>query len=100
VNTSGEWREERLYVLKTLEDVKAEQRRISEAAAVERATVIEKGQRDIGAAHDKIRALETSAAENRSEDSHLKIKNWIMTGLLSSAAAIVFELFKWVLTKK
>ena len=95
-----EWRDERLYVLNMIEDLKMEQRRQIEAAAVTRANIEEKAQRDIDSAHNKIRALESSAATTVTEDSHLKIKNWIMTGVLSAAAAVVFEVLKWVLTKK
>jgi hypothetical protein len=98
--TATEWREERLYVLNMIEDLKMEQRRQLEAQAVTRATIEEKAQRDIDQAHNKIRALETSAAATVTEDSHLKIKNWIMTGVLSAGAAVVYEVLKWVLTKK
>lgn len=94
IPTSGEWREERLYVLKTIEDLKQEQRRALEAAAVERSamaverkTAIEKGARDIKAAHDKIRTLETT-------DSASRLKLWIMTTLLSVAGAIAFEVLR------
>jgi hypothetical protein len=98
--TATEWREERLYVLNMIEDLKMEQRRQLEAAAVTRANIEEKAQKDIHSAHDKIRALEEADKETRSEDSHLRIKNWIMTGVLSAGAAVVFEVLKWVLTKK
>jgi predicted XRE-type DNA-binding protein len=91
--TFTEWRDERLYVLNMIEDLKMEQRRQLEAQAVTRATIEEKAQKDINSAHNKIRTLEEA-------DSHLKIKNWIMTGVLSSGAAVVFEMLKWVLTKK
>jgi hypothetical protein len=87
VQTSGEWREERLYVLKTIEDLQTEQRRQSEQAAVTRASLAEKAQRDIKAAHDKIRALESSGGA-------LRMKNWIMTALLSGGAAVLFEVVK------
>ena len=93
IETSGEWGEERLYVLQTIQDLKEDLRKQSEAAAIERANVIEKGVRDIRAAHIKIRALETT-------DSHLKMKNWVMTGALSATGAVIFELFKWALNIK
>ena len=93
IETSGEWREERLYVLQTIQDLKEDLRKQSEAAAVERASVIEKGVRDIKEAHIKIRVLETT-------DQRLKLKNWIMTGALSATAAVIFELFKWALNGK
>jgi hypothetical protein len=81
------WLEERLFVLRTLEDLKAEQRRQSEAVAGERASVIEKGSRDIRAAHEKIRALEKSG-------NTLRLKNWIMTLALGGAGAVVIEFLK------
>lgn len=74
-------------MLRTLDDLKAEQRRQSEAAAGERAAVIEKGSRDIRAAHEKIRALEKSG-------NTLRLKNWIMTLALGGAGAVAFEFVK------
>jgi hypothetical protein len=90
--SSGEWRAERLYVLKTIEDLKSEQRRMSESAAIERAGIIEKGVRDIQQAHDKIRALENSA-------HLLALKNWVLAGVLSTVGVVTFELLKWVFHK-
>lgn len=90
IESKGAWFEERLYVLRTLEDLKAEQKRQSEAAAADRASLIEKGARDIKAAHDKIRALEHSG-------STLRLKNWIMALALSGAGAVVFEVVKQLL---
>jgi hypothetical protein len=92
VQTSGEWREERLYVLQTLEDLKTEQRRQSEQAAVTRDNLAERAQRDIKAAHDKIRNLEASGGA-------LRLKNWAMTALLSAGAAVLFEVVKSYLHK-
>lgn len=81
--TSGEWREERLYVLKSIEELKAEQRRQIEAEAILHHTTAVKAQKDIRAAHDKIRALEG-----------VQLKNWILTAALSCAAAVLFEIVK------
>lgn len=81
--TSGEWREERLYVLKSLEELKAEQRRQIEAEAVMRQTTAVKAEKDIKAAHDKIRALEGT-----------ELKNWILTAALSCAVALLFEVVR------
>jgi len=49
--TTGTWIEERLFVLRTIEDLKAEVRRVSENTATERVALLEKGARDIHAAH-------------------------------------------------
>lgn len=92
--TTGDWREERLWVLNTIEDLKNEQRRISEEAAVVRVNLSEKLKKDIWEAHEKIRALEISRAT-------LRLKNWLMTLALSAAGAIAFELIKtWLHTKR
>ena len=86
IETSS-WREERMYVLRTLEDLKHEERRHSESEAVTREYLAEKAKRDIRAAHDKIRALET-------KESALRLKNWIMVAALSGTWALVFEVIK------
>jgi hypothetical protein len=87
VETSGEWRDERLYVLKTLEAVQLEQRRKAESDALLIQGQMVKASQDIKAAHDKIRTLESSG-------STLKMKNWIMTAVLSVVAALLFEVVK------
>jgi hypothetical protein len=81
--TSGEWDQERLYVLRTLDDLKAEQKRLGDLAAAERAAVLEKQTRDIKAAHDKIRDLQNSKTV-------LKTKTWLLGGAL----AVLFEVAK------
>lgn len=86
----SEWREERLYVLHMIEDLKAEQRRQSEAAAIARVNIEDKLKADVRAAHDKIRALETTGVT-------MGIKNWIMTVALSVGGAVVFEIIRsWI----
>lgn len=90
--SDSSWDQERLYVLRTLDDVKTEQRRQSEAAAVDRAALLEKAARDIKAAHDKIRTLESAG-------STLRLKNWIMALALSGAGAVVFEVVKELLKR-
>jgi hypothetical protein len=92
VESSGEWRDERLYVMKTLEAVQLEQRRKAESDAVFIEGQMVKASQDIKAAHDKIRILESSG-------SALKIKNWIMTAALSVVAMLLFELVKGYLHK-
>jgi hypothetical protein len=88
MDTSGEWREERLYVLKTIEDLKAEQRRQIEADAIMRQVTAVKAEKDVKAAHDKIRVLEGT-----------KLKNWILTAALSVTVALLFELLRAYLHK-
>lgn len=91
--TMGEWREERLYVLRAIEDLKAEQRRQIEAEAVTRHAVAIKAAKDIAAAHDKIRALENAGTV-------LTIKNWVMVTALSTASSVaIVEFVKWALRK-
>lgn len=88
VTTSGEWREERFYVLRSLDTLQQELRRQSEQAAMLRETAMAKAQQDIRAAHDKIRSLESGR-------NVLRLKNWIMTALLSTFIVLIFELVKW-----
>jgi hypothetical protein len=83
----GLWQEERLYVLRTLEDLKCEQKRQAESTAADRVALLEKAARDIKAAHDKIRVLEGSGHS-------LKLKNWIMAAVLSGISVFLFELVK------
>jgi len=63
--------------------------RIAENAATERVALLEKGARDIHAAHEKIRALEAAS-------THLRIKNWFMAAVLSGIGALCFELVKTI----
>ena len=86
--TDGSWQAERLYVLRTIEDLKAEQKRQSEATAIDRAALIEKGRKDIDAAHDKIRLLQN-------ERTTLRIKNWLLGGIVGLVGAGLLEVFKW-----
>jgi hypothetical protein len=92
VETSGEWRDERLYVLKTLEEMRLEQRRQADSAAVLSQSQMVKADRDIQAAHNKIRTLESAG-------SALKMKNWIMTSVFSVIVMLLFELVKWYLVQ-
>jgi hypothetical protein len=85
--TRGLWPEERLYVLRTLDDLKNEAKRLAEASAADRAALLEKAARDIRSAHDKIRSLEASR-------STLQLKNWLMAAILSGTGALVFELVR------
>jgi hypothetical protein len=87
IQTSGEWREERLYVMRTIEAMQEELRTQSIAAAVLRETQMAKAQKDINFAHDRIRTLESAR-------SLLRMKNWIMTAVLSALVTVLFELLK------
>jgi hypothetical protein len=98
--TSGEWREERLYVLRAIEDLKAEQRRQIEEEAVMRQVIQAKAEKDINAAHSRIRVLENASTEQTKEGGILTIKNWVMAGILSTAGVVLLEVLKWVITKK
>ncbi len=99
VSSSGEWREERLWVLKSLEDLKEELRRQSLAAEVERKGILEKATKDIFAAHEKIRALEDAKEMKSQEASELRLKNWALIGLLSVVGTGLLELLRVALHK-
>lgn len=88
--SSGSWNEERLYVLRTLEEIREEQKKQIAEMIAERAALLVKAQKDIQAAHDKIRTLESAG-------SHLKTKNWIMGAALSGIGVVIFELAKYAL---
>lgn len=87
IASSGEWSEERLYVLQTVDDLKEEQRRQLQASAADRAALVEKAQRDITAAHDKIRRLESTKLS-------LTIKTWALAAALGGLFTVAIELFK------
>jgi hypothetical protein len=92
VETSGDWRDERLYVLKTLEDVKEEQRRQMQVAATLSDREILKAHKDIQEAYKRIRTLEESASTREHSASTLRTKYWIITGLLSAAMGLLSPL--------
>jgi len=89
-HTPGSWFEERIYVLRTIEDLKAESKRQAEASAADRAALIEKGRKDIDAAHEKIRALQN-------QRTALRIKNWALGGIVGLVGAGLVEVFKLLL---
>jgi D-mannonate dehydratase len=94
---TAEWREERLWVLNTIEDLKTEQRKQFEAEAIRRVNVEEKGLKDIQAAHDKIRAADEKIRVLQNVKTELRLKNWIMTITLGASGAIIVELARAVL---
>jgi hypothetical protein len=94
------WNEERLYVLHSIEDLRAELLRQADQASAARAKIEDRNEReaeklakDLKAAHDKIRALENGRILQN-------VKIWLMTLVLSAAGAVVFELIKAWLAKK
>lgn len=93
------WQEERLYVLRTIEDLKAQSLRQAEAAAVSRENVEKKAERDIKAAHDKIRAQQDEIHALQSEGIGMTLKNWILTLIVGAGGAVALELFRWWIAK-
>lgn len=87
LETFTDWREERLYVLHMIEDLKAEQRRQGEAAAVSRENVEKKLVKDLNAAYARVKALENSGIV-------MSVKNWFLMLILSAGGAIAFEVAK------
>jgi len=100
VESSGEWREERLFVLRAIEDLKAEQRRQIEQEAVMRQTVVAKAEKDIRAAHDRLRALEGAKTTLEKSEGIMSIKNWVMAGILSSGFVALIEFVRWMVDRK
>lgn len=101
IETFTGWREERLYVLHQLDDLKVELRRLGDVIAVMRKQVEEKQVKDIQVAHDRIRkdsdrikALETERRVMSDERITIGIKNWILIAALSIAGGFALELFK------
>jgi hypothetical protein len=60
VETSGEWREERFYVLRTLDRLEGELKEKTEQLAVHRDRE-EKSKDDLNVAHTRIRTLQAAA---------------------------------------
>jgi hypothetical protein len=92
VETSGEWREERLWVHKELErlSVAVEQKAAELAVHEDRE---EKQKTDINQAHAKIRSLEAGKRQ-------AQLKLWISSGAASGLMVLVIELVKMLLAKK
>ncbi len=87
IQTSGRWEEERLWILRSIEELKRDFRQQAEQAAVTRQTIVEKAQRDIGVAHDRIRKLEGAKLS-------LTIKTWALAAALGGIFTVAVELFK------
>jgi hypothetical protein len=86
-HTRGSWSEDRLWVLRSIDELKAGELRLAESAAADRAALLDKATRDINSAHEKIRSLEASRIS-------LRLKNWVMTLVISAIGTLAFELIK------
>lgn len=86
VETSGEWREERLYVLRTLERLEYESKQKIEQIAKHEDRE-EKYRKDLNEAHTRIRALQASIRTAR-------VKSWAATAAASFLGVVVIELMK------
>ena len=86
IETSGEWREERLYVLRELERLDGDVREQNAAAAVLKASD-EKKQLDLNQAHARIRSLQ-------SVNKMARLKVWATAGAASFLGVVVIELLK------
>lgn len=85
--TSGTWEQERLYVMRTIEELKDSARRQSEDAAVVKQGKLAKAEKDIQVAYERIRNLE-------GKKTTLGMKVWILTGILAAGATTLFEILK------
>lgn len=86
VETSGEWREERFYVLRTLERLESELKEKTEHIAKHEDRE-EKYTKDLNEAHARIRALQSSVKTAR-------LKSWAATAAASFLGVVVIELLK------
>jgi len=93
VDTSGEWREERLFVLREIDRLEREGKERTVDLALLRTRVEEKAGKaefDVHQAHEKIRALERSR-------SSIKLKLWATSAAASFLGVVVIELLRMVL---
>lgn len=84
--TSGEWREERFYVLRTLERLEGELNKKTEAIAKHEDRE-EKYRKDLNEAHSRIRALQATVKSAR-------VKSWAATAAATFLGVVVIELLK------
>lgn len=98
---TNNWREERLYVLETIKELKSEQIRHSEEAAAARAKAEEKydretlqAKKDMREAHDKIRSMEKEVRTLERAKMVLLLKNWVQRLALGAVGAGAVELIK------
>lgn len=89
VETSGEWREERFYVLRTLDRLEDELKRNNAQLAVHSDREV-KSKEDLNVAHARIRSLQGSAKTAR-------LKSWAATAAASFLGVVVIELMRHIL---
>ena len=87
----GTYDQERLYILRTLDQLEIEVRQLSEDAAVDREGKLAKAEKDVHALGAKVRTLEN-------QRSMLTIKEWIKTSLLTGAGVVLIELAHFLLS--
>lgn len=86
---SGEWREERLFVLRQLEQLTGDHQKLGEALAAAKDRE-EKLLKDLNEAHTRIRALQAAVRTAR-------LKAWGATAAASFLGVIVVELVRHIL---
>jgi VIT1/CCC1 family predicted Fe2+/Mn2+ transporter len=89
VETSGEWREERFYVLRTLDRLEGELKEKTKEIAKQEDRD-EKRRLDMNEAHARIRGLQSAAKTAR-------LKSWAATGAASFLGVVVIELMRFIL---
>jgi len=89
VETSGEWREERLYVLRTLDRIEVELKQKTAQLAVH-GDREEKSKQDLNEAHARIRALQGAARTAR-------LKSWAANSAAAFLGVVVVELLRFIL---
>lgn len=92
VDTSGEWREERLFVLREIERLDRSSNERAAEMAIYRDRVEGKQKQDIDQAHAKIRTLQQSKI-----NANLKV--WATSAAASFLGILVIELLRIVLKK-
>lgn len=88
IETSGEWREERLWVLKEIERLNEESKHKTEQIAIHEDRE-SRYRKDLNEAHARIRDLQSSVRTAR-------VKSWAATAAASFLAVIVIELVKFI----
>lgn len=88
----SDWHAERLYVLRSIEELKTEQSRMREAEQIKLQRISEKAEKDIANAHEKIRAMDKKIGV-------LSLKNWMLAAALGGASMAALEVIRWVLRK-
>jgi hypothetical protein len=90
IQTSGEWKEERLFVLHELDRINEENKILRTKVAVLENKIDGKGKQDMDQAHRKIRDLEAKVKNAR-------LKTWAAISAASFLATVVLQLVRYVL---